>query len=241
MEVIPLGVWGGYPKANSATSSFLVKENGFNLLIDCGSGVLASLQNYVSIQELDAVIITHYHHDHIADVGALYYAKLIQNQLSNETKTLPIYAHTKDSQFRAMQYEGHMEAKDLEEASKIGPFTISTTPTVHPVYCLALRLEVNGKSVVFTADTGWTERFISFAQKTDLLVSEANLYQQYEGKIAGHMSGRQAGMLAEKAKIKQLILTHLPHFGDVQDILEEAQKEYTGDAQIAKVGSMYTI
>ncbi|MGN8644773.1 MBL fold metallo-hydrolase [Gracilibacillus sp. HCP3S3_G5_1] len=241
MKIIPLGIWGGYPKANSATSSFLIEEDGFHLLLDCGSGVLASLQNYLSIQQLDAVIITHYHHDHIADVGALHYAKLIQNQLAEHPKTLDIYAHDQDEQFRSLTYKEHTRAYNLTEMSQIGPFTIKTTKTDHPVYCLAVRLEAKGKGVVFTADTAWEESLVPFAKNADLLVSEANLYQEYEGKIPGHMSGREAGMLAEQAKVKQLTLTHLPHFGNIHNILDEAKRIYNGPISIAAVGQQYIV
>src|SRR5699024_3336098 len=147
MKIIPLGIWGGYPKANRATSSFLIEEEGFHLLVDCGSGVLASLQHHIAIQQLDAVVITHYHHDHIADIGSLHYAKLIQNQLTSETKTLPIYAHREDKQYETLTFKEHTKAQDIAKTTEIGPFTVQTIETNHPVYCLAIRLESKGKCV----------------------------------------------------------------------------------------------
>ncbi|WP_058308345.1 MBL fold metallo-hydrolase [Gracilibacillus massiliensis] len=241
MKVIPIGIWGGYPKANSATSSFLVEEDGFHLLIDCGSGVLSSLQNYVSIDALDAVIITHYHHDHIADIGPLHFAKLIQNQLAQDEKTLSIYAGDQDPRYKTLSYKNHTKTFPLYSTQQIGPFTIDTTPTNHPVHCLALKVKSKGKTVVFTADTGWQESLISFCKKADLLVSEANLYQSFEEKIPGHMSGRQAGLLAATAQVDQLILTHLPHFGELSDLVCEAQTEYKQEVSLAEVGKVYQV
>ncbi|SHM51007.1 MBL fold metallo-hydrolase [Gracilibacillus kekensis] len=241
MNIIPIGIWGGYPKANSSTSSFLVEEDGFHLLIDCGSGVLSSLQNYISIEKLDAVIITHYHHDHIADVGPLQFAKLIQNQLASNAKTLAIYADEQDLGYETLTYKNHTNAYPLQSSQRIGPFSIDTTLTNHPVRCLALRLKSKEKSVVFTADTGWQASLIPFCKNADLLVSEANLYQSFEGKISGHMSGRQAGELAAAAQAGQLILTHLPHFGELSDLVLEAKSEYKKDVSLAEVGKVYRI
>ncbi|UOQ46701.1 MBL fold metallo-hydrolase [Gracilibacillus caseinilyticus] len=239
MNIIPLGIWGGYPKANSATSSFLIEEGGFRLLFDCGSGVLSSLQNHIHIQQLDAVIVTHYHHDHIADIGALQYAKLIQNQLADEKKTLPIYAHNREDSFQTLTFKDHTKAVDITQTNQIGPFAIQTIKTNHPVYCLAVRIEANGKSVVLTADTGWEPALIDFSEKADLLISEANLYMQYEGQIPGHMTGRQAGLLAKEADVEQLLLTHLPHFGEAEDLVKEAQRHFSKNVSLAQPGKSY--
>ncbi|MFC4403089.1 MBL fold metallo-hydrolase [Gracilibacillus xinjiangensis] len=244
MKVTALGIWGGYPKANSATSSFLVEHMGFRLLFDCGSGVLASLQNYLSVQELDAVILSHYHHDHIADIGPLQYAKLIQNQLNETDKLLPIYAHNQDKQaFDQLTFQQHTKGIALteDEKLKIGPFTVHTLRTNHPAYCLAVRLEASGKRIVFTADSGWKNELVSFAQDADIFICEANLYRNLEGQISGHMSGRQAGKLAEKADVKRMILTHLPHFGNLEDLLQEAKNHFGGEAELAEAGNSYEV
>ncbi|WP_416143894.1 hypothetical protein [Planococcus koreensis] len=45
-------------------------------------------------------------------------------------------------------------------------------------------------------------------------MSEANLYEKYVGIIKGHLSGKQAGELSERAGARELWLTHLPQYGD---------------------------
>jgi ribonuclease BN (tRNA processing enzyme) len=245
MKVIPVGIWGAFPKKNEATSSFLIEQDGFRCLVDCGSGVLAAVQNYTELREIDAVIISHYHADHIADIGVLQHAAMIGMQLREwDNIPLPIYAHDKDPEaFEKLSFKSVTEGRVLDVAEKvqIGPWEVSFCETVHPVYCLALRFSSNGKSVVFTADTEWTETLIPFAEKADLLVAESNLYEKYIGIIEGHMSGSQAGTLAERAQVSRLLLTHLPQYGDLQEILQAAKETYKGDVAFAETGKAYSV
>ncbi len=244
MKLTPIGIWGGYPKANSATSSFLLKYEGFNCLIDCGSGVLSSLQNYLSLEQLDAVVLTHYHADHIADIGSLQYSRVIQYYLQESPKTLPIYGHSKDvEQFTKLSYKEQTIGIPIDEGQtiQIGPFTVTFCQTNHPVYCLAVKFSIQERSIIFTADTAWHEPLITFSKGADLLVSEANLYEEHIGVSPGHMGGSEAGRLANLAEVDQLLLTHLPLHGDVTNILKAAQTEFAGRAEIAVVGKTYEI
>lgn len=239
MKITTIGIWGGYPNKNEATSSFLLEHNGFRCLVDCGSGVLAAVQNYTELRELNAAVISHYHPDHVADIGVLQHAAMVGMQLKEWETPFPIYAHDRDkAAFQSLSYKGVTEGRVVEAAKKLelGPFEVSFCETIHPVYCLAMKFSAGGKSVVFTADSEWKDELVDFAKETDLLVSEANLYEKYVGIIKGHMSGKQAGQLAERAEAKELWLTHLPQYGEIDEILEAARAVYGGKADFAKIG-----
>ncbi|MEK5040160.1 MBL fold metallo-hydrolase [Sporosarcina sp. FSL K6-3457] len=244
MKITPIGIWGGYPKANSATSSFLIEHEGFNCLIDCGSGVLSSLQNYLPLEKLDAVVISHYHADHIADIGSLQFSRLINFYLGKSAPALPIYGHVQDQDnFDKLSYKEQTVGVAISEDDviQIGPFEVSFCRTIHPVYCLAMKFSVAGHSIVLTADTEWRDELVDFARGTNLLISEANLYEEHVGKAPGHMGGSEAGKLASLSSAKQLILTHLPLHGQIEDILEAASLNYDGPAEVAIVGKTYEI
>ncbi|MCG7343672.1 MBL fold metallo-hydrolase [Sporosarcina sp. ACRSL] len=244
MKVIPIGIWGGYPKANGATSSFLIEHDGFHCLVDCGSGVLASLQNYVQLEDLDAVVISHYHADHIADIGSLQYSRLINYYLGKPAPALPIYAHDKDeTNFANLSYKEQTIGVAVKETDivQIGPFEVTFCETIHPVYCLAMKFTVDGRSVTLTADTEWNDRLVEFASGTGLLISEANLYEEHLGKSPGHMAGSEAGRLAKLSGANRLLLTHLPLHGDQKEILDAAKGVYEGDAELAVVGKVYEV
>lgn len=244
MKITTIGIWGGYPHKNEATSSFLLEQDGFRCLVDCGSGVLAAVQNYTELKDLNAAMITHYHPDHVADIGVLQHAAMVGMQLKEWRTPFPIYAHTRDkAMFDSLSYKGVTQGMALhaDKEVEIGPWKVSFCETIHPVYCLAMKFTAGGKSVVFTADTEWKEELVVFSEGADLLVSEANLYEKYVGIIKGHMSGTQAGELAERAGVNELWLTHLPQYGDKHEILEAARASFSGTTQFARIGESKNI
>ncbi len=236
MKLTVIGHWGGYPKANEASSGYLVEHEGFCILIDCGSGVLSFLQSHIQVQDLDACILSHYHPDHIADIGVLQHALLIQRVIGNNVQTLPVYAHTEDAQgFQSLQYKDLMEgvAYNPKQSLEVGPFTITFLKTKHPVPCYAMRIQAGDKVLVYTADTSYLEEFILFSKDADLLLCESNLYGGMDATAAGHMTSVEAGRLARQANVAKLVLTHLPHFGDIEDLKKEAEAEFSGQVMLA--------
>lgn len=240
MKLTTIGFWGGYPRVNEASSGYILEHDKFHLLIDCGSAVLSKLQNYVQPEDLDAVILSHFHADHIADVGALQHARLIQGFLGKEMKKpLPIYAHqANSSEFSKLSYKDITEGVSYDPGAvlNVGPFKVQFLLTKHPVTCYAMRFEVDGKTLVYTADSSFIEEFIAFSKGADVLLCECNFYGNQDGSSAGHMNSFDAGTLATKADVKQLILTHLPHYGELTHLVEEAKQKYSGPVSLAYTG-----
>jgi ribonuclease BN (tRNA processing enzyme) len=125
-------------------------------------------------------------------------------------------------------------AYEPDTVLSVGPYKISFLRTNHPVPCFAMRIEAGGKNVVYTGDSSYKEEFIEFSHNADVLLCECNFYGNQSGKSAGHMNSIEAGQLAEKAKVKQLILTHLPHYGNLDDLMAEASGEFGGTTKLAE-------
>ncbi|WP_456271882.1 MBL fold metallo-hydrolase [Bacillus sp. AK031] len=237
MKLTVIGQWGGYPKKNEASSGYLLEVQGFKLLIDCGSGVLSSLQEHIEAYELDAAVLSHYHPDHTADIGVLQHALLIQKYLGKHSKTLPFYGHSEDQNgFQSLTYKDLMKgiAFNPMEVLQVGPFAITFLRTKHPVPCYAMRIEAGGKTVVFTADSAYQDSFISFAKDADVLLCECNFYGDMDGTGAGHMNSLDAGKVSHGAGVKKLILTHLPHYGELDKLIREAASIYKGEIMLAR-------
>lgn len=230
MKLTVLGYYGGYPTPLAGTTGFLLTAGDYHLLLDCGSGVLKVLEQYLDPLRLDAAILTHYHHDHIADVGVLqYYWQLRQGE--RQEPVLPIYGHTEDPlNFASLTWAGATEGRsyDPEATLNLGPLTITFQRTIHPVPTFAMRIvDDRGKVLVFTADTRYFPELADFARDADLLITDTNFDHTKTGKL-WHMTAAQSGKLAEQAGAKRVLLSHLPQQIDHQQLLKEATEQVTG-------------
>lgn len=239
MKVTVIGHWGGFPGEGGASSGYLLQHDNFNLLIDCGSAVLSKLQKYISVEDLNGVIISHYHFDHTADIGILQYAELIKTKMGITSKTLPIYGHIYDEQeFKRLSLESYTKGIPYKESDilKIGPFEVTFCETRHPAKCFAMRISCGKYVVVYTSDTGYFPGLPEFANDADLLICECNLYKNQDGSASGHLNSTDAAVVARDAGVKHLLLTHLPHYGNISELLEDAKKVYGGKSELASSG-----
>ncbi|KRN28436.1 metal-dependent hydrolase [Lactobacillus selangorensis] len=226
MKVTVLGYLGGYPADNIGTSAYLLESGSYHLLLDCGSGALLNLQHVLDPLQLDAVILSHYHHDHTADVGVLqYYWQLRQGD--KKEPVLPIYGSSQDPlNFASLTMQGITQGKayDPDATLQLGPFKINFLRTVHPVPAYAMRIEEQetGKTLVFTADTAFFDGLVPFSKYADLLMADTNFLADKPGKI-WHMTSAQSGELARRAQVGKLLLTHLPQQLDLQVLLDQAR------------------
>ncbi|NQX58164.1 MBL fold metallo-hydrolase [Paenibacillus qinlingensis] len=239
MKITVIGRWGAYPKRGEATAGFLVEVGNHKILLDCGSGVLSVLQNGIELHELTTVFISHNHFDHMADLGALQYACLIDMDLKQRETPLPLFiAKDAKDEWTIPVLNGTIEHEINQDTvvSLENGLTLTFFQTDHDVYCLGVKLSYEGKSLVYTADTRYDESLVPYLKDADLLITEASFYANFDAARYGHMTSTEAGLLASKAGVKKLLLTHLPHFGDIQLLKEEAALMFQGEVILAECG-----
>ncbi|EEI24071.1 MBL fold metallo-hydrolase [Lentilactobacillus hilgardii] len=244
LKLTVLGFLGGYPANGNGTSSYLLESGNFHFLIDCGSAALLSLEEILDPLKLDALILTHYHHDHTADVGVLqYYWQLHEKRY--DQKCLPIYGHTLDKiNFDGLSWPDSTKgvAYDPEKQLNVGPFSITFFKMHHPVPAFGLRIteKATGKVLVFTADTAYFPEIAYFARNADLLMTDTNFYADKTG-TKWHMTSTESGQLAKDAEAKRLLLTHLPAYGDPNQLKQEAETTAGSDIPIDVASRHLTI
>ena len=84
----------------------------------------------------------------------------------------------------------------------------------------------------------FTPDFISFAANANLLITECSLYEGMDGTASGHMTSEYAGILAYQSNAKKVLLTHLPHYGDLNELVVSAKKQGNENIVLAESGML---
>lgn len=259
-----LGCWAPYPAAGGACPGYLVAESGFLLLFDCGNGSMSRLQRFGNFRELTAVFISHFHPDHYADLFCLRHALAGARRNGSRQHPLPLIVPLRPERDVESwsKYPEVFELKGIVPESCKIPFLVSLrelfgnkasdsrgfsaqgkSPLVsflltdHPLPNLAVRLESEGKILVYTGDTGWFRPLLEFARGADLLVCEATLKEKDRSLgVPGHLTAREAGLLAAQAGVKRLLLTHFWPEHDLSATYQEARAVFSGDLLLAREG-----
>jgi ribonuclease BN (tRNA processing enzyme) len=211
------------------------------LLLDCGNGSLPNLQQRCDVADLDAVLLSHLHPDHIADIWGLYYARRFhpRGQHSIEvrgpagTRELLVGVLGEDSgpAFDAVCHVGVAAAGDTFD---VGALHVRLFAANHPVETLASRIEVGGRVIAFTADSGPSAELVACARAADLLIADATWLERDRPLPEGiHMTGREAGKVAADAGVARLLLTHILPTNDPVETAAEAAAAFDGEIFLA--------
>lgn len=248
MRLTVVGCSGSLPGPDSAASCYLVEAGGVALVLDLGSGAIGPLQRYADLAAVHAVLISHLHTDHCADLSAYYVAR--RYHPDGALPPLDVYGPSGTADHVARAYGGlsdaslrkffafhEVRAGDLE----LGPFRVTLQRTAHPVECHAVRLEVEGATLVYTADTGPSTQVTALADGADLLLAEASFIDGPANPTGVHLTGREAGEMARAAGVPRLVVTHVPPWHDAATALAEAEDALGRPCELAAPGARYEV
>jgi ribonuclease BN (tRNA processing enzyme) len=243
VELIVLGASGTWPQEGGALSGYLLRQEGFNLWVDAGSGTMANIQKYIEISEVDAMIITHEHADHCVDVYPLFYARYYAGQGTNG---MPLFIPKgfggrlngllSEESIGAFRVGFDVREVEPDDKFEIGPFRVSARGMSHlGLPALGFRLENDGISLTYSGDTGPTHELVDLARDSNVLLAEAT-YQDGDELTEFHLSSRQAAEHARDAGVGRLVLTHILPTHDKAKSIREAADAYDGPIDAAVEG-----
>lgn len=248
MRLTVLGCSGTFPGPASPCSGYLVEHDGFRLVLDLGAGALGPLQRHCGLLDVDAVWVSHLHSDHCIDLVAYSYAR--RYHPGGVPPALPVHgpagiAARIAGAFEGPPEDGLLDVFDFREVGagehRVGPFAVTAVAGNHPVEAYAVRLEADGRSLTYSADTAASDALVALARGTDLFLCEASWPSEPPPPPGIHLTGREAGEHATRAGARRLLLTHLMPFSDEQAVLAEAQQTWVGPLELARAGRTYEV
>lgn len=244
MNVKILGYWGGYPTPGGATAGYLVTTAEGQILLDCGSGVMSRFSFETRVEELSGVILSHLHHDHMADMGILQYAAAGAIRNGRMPHRLALYAPAEPADKLSPLYETHTDIHIIDPNKKVhmAGAEIEFVPVEHTIPCYAVKITYRGKVLVYSGDTSYCDALIQLAKDADIFLCEATICK---GSVhttgAGHMDAIQAGMIAGQANVKKLVLVHLPGDGNLELMRQEASQAFGGPVDLPEPSRLYWV
>lgn len=239
LSVTVLGCSGSYPGPDSACSGYLVRGGGTTLWIDAGSGTMSNLQRHAGLHDVDAVVLTHEHPDHCADIEGFRVACAYVIERSG----VPVYATSGVGERLFPDFEPVLDWHVVTDGDdvEIGGLSVRFSRTDHPPETLAVRVDAAGRSLAYSADTGPGWSFEALGPDIHLALCEATYLSDRERNGSSHLSARQAGAMSRQAGVGRLVLTHVWPVVDLAQARDEGSTAYGREVTMAETHAEYQV
>jgi ribonuclease BN (tRNA processing enzyme) len=243
MELIILGSGTGVPSLKRGSPGFLVKAENQSILLDGGSGTLVRmLQAGVTYKDVDAILYTHIHPDHVADLVPLIFASKYPEE-PREKDLIIVGGQGFRAYFEGLRsvygsriepdtFHIHIREGAAGEVA-IGSLLVTALPLDHAPESVGYRVAApQGRTLVYSGDTDYCRNIVELARGADLLLLECSFPEGM--KVKGHLTPALAGRIANEAGCKRLCLTHFYPPCDCSDIRGDCQKVFPGEVLLAE-------
>jgi ribonuclease BN (tRNA processing enzyme) len=250
VQLTVLGKSPAWQDAGGACSGYLIEGGGACVLLDCGSGVFGKLRAVRDYGEVDALVISHLHADHVLDL--IPYASALTYAPSRAHKPTLFAPPGAGAAFRRLCAAAGMREEHIEHAFAfeeydpaagvaIDGLQVRFQPVPHFLPTNAVEFAGENKRITYSADSSPSEDLCAFANGTDLLLIEATLPAPESDGPRGHLTPAEAGEHGRRAGARRLVLTHMSDELDADWVRAEAEKAFGGTVDLAHEGAVYRL
>lgn len=240
--MIPIGVGGAYSRPGEAQSAYLVRAGDIALCLDLGAGALNRLQQEIAPERLSAIVISHLHPDHCADLFSLRVYMSWGPGRGHRLRILGppglperLAAFAGPDGWDAFTFEVLDAPSGRVDLDGLG---IGWAEVPHTPPTFAIRVDAGAASVTYGADCAPNDALVRLAAGTQLLVAECSHGAGPLPPAPIHLSAREAGEIATRAGAGRLLLTHCYPEHDRDAALALARAHFAGPVDWAVQGEV---
>lgn len=243
-----LGSGTAVPSGERFPAGYLLATPAARLMVDCGPGTLRRLaQAGTTLDQLDAVLLTHYHTDHCADLAALLFALRAPRYAGRRPLHVlgaPGLQRLVDKLTEAwpwLQPRGYeLVLRELTPGTfALADAEVTAVPIRHTAQSLGYRITAGDGTIAFTGDADECEELVELARTAHTLVCEASTPDGQ--KLDGHLTPALAAGYATRAGVTRLVLTHFYPECEGHDLRAAAARHFAGDIVLAEDLAVHTV
>lgn len=203
------------------------------ILVDCGPGTVRQIVNAkIDYRTIDMVFLTHFHNDHVSDLVALIWA-LFCTPGFNRKNDLILIGPVGLKQFFEdsinLNKDGEqwsknkkIKIKEIKNKIKFEEFSVECNKTIHTKSSIAYKFIEKDRSLVFSGDCDYDDKFINFSKDANVLLLECSYPNSLKKK--GHLIPKECGLIAQKANVRKLILNHIYNYSSGKIRVDQTKK-----------------
>ncbi len=219
-EIVFVGTSDAFGGGGRRQSAILLRAPDGGVLVDCGTTTSSGLNDLgVDRNEIDAIVVSHFHGDHFGGIPILLLAALYEDERTQPLRIagpVGIERHVRKLA-DAMGYsmEDRQWSFDIQfhefragQQLEVGPVRVDAFQTLHqPHTCPhGLVIDTGAHTIAYSGDTGWFDDLPNHVAGCDLFICECTyLHSSFDY----HINHEELVSHRDEFEVDRMLLTHL--------------------------------